>query len=119
MKRAMKAKPESKRAANGEMWDLRLYVAGHTARSRIAFENLKKLCEEHLPGQYRIEVIDLLKNPRLAREDQILALPTLVRKLPPPMRKIVGDLSSSERTLVGLDLRPRKPIASTTTRLNT
>lgn len=119
MKRAMTAKTHSKRAATLEMWELRLYVAGQTARSRIAFENLKKLCEEHLAGQYRIEVIDLLKNPRLAREDQILAVPTLVRKLPRPMRKIVGDLSNSERTLVGLNLRPRQPAAFTHTRSKT
>ena len=88
-------------------WNLRLYVAGQTARSIKAFENLKKICEEHLAGKYTIEVIDLSANPRLAKGDQILALPTLVRKLPPPLRKIIGDLSDSERVLVGLDLRPR------------
>jgi circadian clock protein KaiB len=89
------------------VWDLRLYVAGQTAKSIKAFANLKKICEEHLSGKYSIEVIDLSANPRLAKGDQILALPTLVRKLPPPLRKIIGDLSDSERVLVGLDLRPR------------
>ena len=88
------------------VWDLRLYVAGRTARSAIALENLERICETHLTGQYRIEVIDVLKNPQLARGDQILALPTLVRKLPEPMRKIIGDLSHEERVLIGLDLRP-------------
>ena len=90
-----------------EYWDLRLYVAGQTPRAVAAFENLRKICEERLPGQYRIEVIDLLKNPQLAKGDQILAVPTLVRKLPEPVRKIIGDLSNTERVLVGLDLRPR------------
>jgi circadian clock protein KaiB len=89
------------------VWNLRLYVAGQTAKSIKAFANLKKICEEHLSGKYSIEVIDLSANPRLAKGDQILALPTLVRKLPPPLRKIIGDLSDSERVLVGLDLRPR------------
>jgi circadian clock protein KaiB len=89
------------------VWNLRLYVAGQTAKSIKAFANLKKICEEHLAGKYTIEVIDLSANPRLAKGDQILALPTLVRKLPPPLRKIIGDLSNSERVLVGLDLRPR------------
>jgi circadian clock protein KaiB len=86
-------------------WDLRLYVAGQTPRSLAAFSNLKKLCEEHLAGEYEIEVVDLLENPQLARGDQILAIPTLVRKLPEPIRKIIGDLSNTERVLVGLDLR--------------
>lgn len=90
-----------------ELWDLRLYVAGQTARAVAAFANLQKICEDHLPGQYRIEVIDLLKSPQLAKGDQILAVPTLVRKLPEPMRKIIGDLSNTERVLIGLDLRPR------------
>ncbi len=90
-----------------EVWNLRLYVAGQTAKSIKAFANLKKICEEHLAGKYTIEVIDLSANPRLAKGDQILALPTLVRRLPPPLRKIIGDLSDSERVLVGLDLRPR------------
>ena len=91
---------------NSEKWNLRLYVAGTTPRSLAAFTNLKRLCEEHLKGVYDIEVIDLVKNPALARGDQILALPTLVRKLPEPVRKIIGDLSDTERVLVGLDLRP-------------
>ncbi len=85
---------------------LRLYVAGQTAKSIAAFANLKRICEEHLQGKYRIEVIDLLQNPALAQGDQILALPTLVRRLPPPVKKIIGDLSNTERVLVGLDIRP-------------
>lgn len=85
---------------------LRLYVAGQTPKSLTAFANLKKICEEHLAGQYRIEVIDLTKNPALAKGDQILALPTLVRKLPEPVKKIIGDLSNTERVLVGLDIKP-------------
>jgi circadian clock protein KaiB len=89
-------------------WDLRLYVAGQTPKSIAAFANLKRLCETHLAGRYKIEVIDLLENPQLARGDQIMAIPTLVRKLPEPMRKIIGDLSDSERVLVGLQLRPRR-----------
>jgi len=89
-----------------EVWELRLYVAGQTPKSLAAFANLKRICEEHLAGKYTIEVIDLLKNPTLAKGDQILALPTLVRKLPEPVRKIIGDLSNTERVLVGLDLRP-------------
>lgn len=88
-------------------WELRLYVAGPTPKAITAFRNLKTICEEHLAGKYHIEVIDLLKNPQLARGDQILAVPTLVRKLPAPVRKIIGDLSNTERVLVGLDLRPR------------
>ena len=91
-----------------EKWMLRLYVAGQTPKSITAFANLKKICEEHLQGNYQIEVIDLLVNPTLAKDDQILALPTLVRKLPEPMKKIIGDLSNTERVLVGLDLRPRE-----------
>lgn len=89
-----------------ENWDLKLYVAGQTPKSITAFANLKKICEEHMKGKYRIDVIDLLKNPQLAKGDQILAIPTLVRKLPVPIRKIIGDLSNTERVLVGLDLRP-------------
>jgi circadian clock protein KaiB len=88
------------------IWDLRLYVAGQTSKSVAALANLKKLCEEHLAGQYRIEIVDLLQNPQLAAGDQILAVPTLVRKLPEPIKKIIGDLSNTERVLVGLDLRP-------------
>ena len=89
-----------------ELWELRLYVAGQTPKSLAAFANLKKICEEHLAGKYRIEIIDLLKNPTLAKGDQIFAIPTLVRKLQEPVRKIIGDLSNTERVLVGLDLRP-------------
>ncbi|HEY9639218.1 MAG TPA: circadian clock KaiB family protein [Coleofasciculaceae cyanobacterium] len=89
-----------------EQWELRLYVAGQTPKSVAAFANLKKLCEEHLHDQYRIEVIDLLQNPELAKQDRILAIPTLVRKLPPPLRQIIGDLSNQEKVLLGLDIRP-------------
>lgn len=89
-----------------EVWELRLYVAGQSPKSVAAFANLKKLCEQHLAGKYTIEVIDLLEQPQLAAGDQIVAIPTLVRKLPQPLRKIVGDLSNTERTLVGLQLRP-------------
>ncbi len=111
----MSAKParQSRRPrkiqATADFYDLRLYVAGQTARSLAAMANLVKLCDEHLEGRYRIEVIDLLERPQLARGDQIVALPTLVRKLPKPIRKLVGDLSNTERALVGLDLRPRAP----------
>jgi circadian clock protein KaiB len=91
-----------------DVWELRLYVAGQTSRSIKAFANLKTLCEEHLAGRYTIEVVDLLENPQLAEGDQILAIPTLVRRLPEPVRKIIGDLSNTERVLVGLDLRPRQ-----------
>ena len=91
-----------------EFWELRLYVAGQTPRSLTALANLKKICNEHLAGKYHIEVIDLMKNPQLARGDQILAVPTLVRKLPVPLRKLIGDLSNSEKVLVGLDLKERK-----------
>jgi circadian clock protein KaiB len=94
-----------------EKWELRLYTAGQTPKSLAAIKNLKKVCEEHLAGRYEIEVIDLLKNPRLAKDDQIVAIPTLVRKLPDPVRKIIGDLSDTERALVGLQLRPRSPEA--------
>ena len=89
-----------------DLWELRLYVAGQTPKSLAAFANLKKICEQHLAGKYRIEIIDLLQNPKLAKGDQILAIPTLVRKLPEPVKKIIGDLSNTERVLVGLDLRP-------------
>ena len=89
-----------------EIQILRLYIAGQTPKSIKAFANLKKICEEHLPGKYRIEVIDLIQNPQLAAGDQILAVPTLVRRLPEPVRRIIGDLSHTERVLVGLDVRP-------------
>jgi circadian clock protein KaiB len=95
-------------AAPAEVWELRLYVAGQTAKSVTAFANLKKICEEHLAGKYRIEVVDLLVNPQLAAGDQIIAVPTLVRTLPEPIRKIIGDLSDTERVLVGLQFRPGK-----------
>lgn len=104
-KRIKVVQPES--GAN-EKWVLRLYVAGQTPKALTAFTNLKKICEEQLEGKFSIEVIDLLINPQLAGEDQILALPTLVRKLPVPVRKIIGDLSDTERVLVGLDLLPSK-----------
>ena len=91
-----------------QIYILRLYVAGQTKKSLAAFANLKKICEGHLKGKYRIEVIDLLEHPQLAKGDQILAIPTLVRKLPPPVKKIIGDLSNTERVLIGLDLRLAK-----------
>jgi circadian clock protein KaiB len=90
-----------------EIFDLRLYVAGQTPKAVRAFANLRQICDEHLAGRYRIEVIDLLEDPQLGHGDQILALPTLVRRLPAPIKKIIGDLSNVERVLVGLDLRPR------------
>jgi len=93
----------------GDVWQLRLYVAGQTPRSVAAFANLKKICEDHLAGRYNIEVVDLVKHPQLAAGDQILAIPTLVRKLPQPLRKIVGDLRDTDRALVGLQLRPALP----------
>jgi circadian clock protein KaiB len=91
-----------------ERWDLRLYTAGQSPKSLAALSNLKRICDEHLAGRYTIEVIDLMKNPRLAKDDEIIAIPTLVRKLPEPLRKIIGDLSNEERALVGLQLRPHK-----------
>jgi circadian clock protein KaiB len=117
MKPTPSKKPKRAPASNGQglqdgreeanRWNLRLYVAGQTPRSLTAFKNLKGICEEYLKGQYHIEVIDLMENPTLARGDQILAIPTLVRKLPQPIRKIIGDLSNTERVLVGLDIQPR------------
>jgi circadian clock protein KaiB len=92
-------------------WELKLYVAGKTPKSMTALKNLQKYCDEYLAGQYRIEVIDLLKTPQLAEGDQIFAVPTLVRKVPVPMRKIIGDLSNEEKVLVGLNLVPLKPKA--------
>lgn len=91
-----------------ERWDLRLYTAGQSPKSLAALSNLKRICDEHLPGRYTIEVIDLMKNPRLAKDHEIVAIPTLIRKLPEPLRRIIGDLSNEERALVGLQLRPRK-----------
>lgn len=109
-KAGAKVKPAAKPTVEEteETWELRLYVAGQTPRCVAAFANLKTICEQHLQGRrYSIQVIDLLKNPQLAKGDQILAIPTLVRNLPEPVRKIIGDLSNTERVLVGLDLRPR------------
>ena len=103
-----KVKQQEKSKKTSKEWELRLYVAGQTPKSLAAFANLKKICEEHLAGEYHIEVIDLLKDPQLASGDQILAIPTLVRKLPQPIRNIIGDLSNTERVLVGLDIREQK-----------
>lgn len=104
---------KSRNAPPEPSWELRLYVAGQTPKSMAAFANLKKLCAEHLAGKkYSIEVVDLQKNPTLAKGDQILAIPTLVRKLPQPIRKIIGDLSNTDRVLVGLDLRTREASAA-------
>lgn len=103
------AKAASKKKEDAPMkWELRLYVAGNTLKSSTALSNLKKYCEEHLKGQYVIEVIDLLEKPQLAEGDQIFAIPTLVRKVPVPIRKIIGDLSNEEKVLVGLNIRPVK-----------
>jgi circadian clock protein KaiB len=96
---------EAAEDAEGQTYNLRLYVAGQTPKSIEAFKNLRRICDEHLAGRYHIEVIDLMENPQLAKGDQILAIPTLVRKLPTPLKKIIGDLSNTERVLVGLDLR--------------
>ena len=102
-----KVAPAAKAERTGKPeWQLRLYVAGQTAKSAAAFVNLKRLCETHLAGRYEIELVDLLVNPKLAAGDQILAVPTLVRKFPEPIRKIIGDLSNEERVLVGLDVKP-------------
>jgi circadian clock protein KaiB len=89
-------------------WQLRIYVAGETDKSRKAIENLRKVCEEHLQGRYEIEVIDLLKSPQLAAKDQIFAVPTIIRKLPEPLKKLIGDMSVSEKVLVGLDIKPKE-----------
>lgn len=106
-KRPKKQGPNAARTrSRSALWELRLYVAGRTPTSVRAFENLKRLCEEHLQGIYEIQVIDLLERPTLASGDQIVAVPTLVRRLPTPVKKIIGDLSNTERVLVGLDLRP-------------
>jgi circadian clock protein KaiB len=104
--RRKRAGADGEERGSPETWELRLYVAGETPRSIQAFSNLKRICEQHLQGRYRIEVVDLLKNPTLARGDQILAVPTLVRKLPPPVKKIIGDFTNTERVLVGLNLVP-------------
>jgi circadian clock protein KaiB len=89
-------------------WELKIYVAGETEKSRVAIENLRKVCEEHLKGEYHIEVIDLVKNPQLATKDQIFAVPTVVRQIPEPLKKLIGDLSATEKVLVGLDIKPKK-----------
>ncbi|MGO8851274.1 circadian clock KaiB family protein [Mycobacterium sp.] len=94
-------------AARTEIWELRLYVIDRSPKCLLAMENLQRICEQHLAGRFQIEVMDLLENPRRAADDQILAVPTLVRKLPEPVRKVVGDLSDTHRLLVGLQLRPR------------
>jgi circadian clock protein KaiB len=111
MKKAAASKTLKPSLTNGAEapveWDLRLYIAGRTPKCVAAFTNLQKFCQEHLAGKYRIEVIDLLENTQRAKGDQILAIPTLVRKLPEPIKKIIGDLSNTERVLVGMDLRPR------------
>ena len=105
MKKLPKLNGQPLQAGEPNQWQLRLYIAGKTAKSVAAFANLVRICDEHLAGVFEIEVIDLIENPRLAVEDQIVAIPTLVRKLPAPIRKIIGDLSDTERTLVGLQLR--------------
>lgn len=89
-------------------WDLKIYILGETPTALKAIDNLRKICDEHLKGRYSIEVVDLQKNPQLAEEEKIIAVPTVVRKLPPPLRKLIGDLSEVEKVLVGLDIRPRK-----------
>jgi circadian clock protein KaiB len=105
-KTSLNSKKSTSNASTNTEWDLRLYVAGPTPRCLAAVANLQKICEQHLPGTYHIQIVDLLENPKLAQGDQILAVPTLVRNLPTPMRKVIGDLSNTERVLVGLDLRP-------------
>lgn len=106
MKQAATGKRRGSRSAKSERWKLRLYIAGTTPKSIDALRNLREICATHLDKKYRIEVIDLLEHPQLARGDQILAIPTLVRRLPPPLKRIIGDLSNTERVLIGLDLRP-------------
>lgn len=101
-----KTRKSAKKPRDKAIWALRLYVAGQTPKSVAALSNLKRICENHLVGRYRIEIVDLLRNPKLAAGDQILAVPTLVRKLPAPIKKIIGDLSNDERVLVGLDVKP-------------
>jgi circadian clock protein KaiB len=106
MSKSSPKKSRSTKGTRGNFWELRLYIAGQTPNSIAAIANLKKICEDQLRGRYRIEVIDLLKKPQLAKGDQIVAIPTLVRRLPPPVKKIVGNLSKTERALVGLDIQP-------------
>ncbi len=107
MNKPLVKKRRTTKSARADFWELRLYIAGLTPNSIAAIANLKKICEDQLKGKYRIEVVDLLKKPQLAKGDQIVAIPTLVRRLPPPVKKIVGNLSKTERTLVGLDILPR------------
>jgi circadian clock protein KaiB len=104
MTKSLAKKRRTTKSDRSNFWELRLYIAGQTPNSIAAIANLKKICEDQLKGKYRIEVVDLLKNPQLAKGDQIIAIPTLVRRLPPPVKKIVGNLSKTERTLVGLDI---------------
>lgn len=106
MKKKLAKKRRTTKSARRNFWELRLYIAGQTPNSIAAIANLKTICEDQLRGRYRIEVIDLLKKPQLAKGDQIVAIPTLVRRLPPPVKKIVGNLSKTERALVGLDIQP-------------
>jgi circadian clock protein KaiB len=106
MKKSSARKRRSAKSSRSDFWRLRLYVAGQTPNSIVAIANLKKICEDQLQGRYRIEVIDLLEKPQLAKGDQIIAIPTLVRRLPPPIKKIIGNLSTTERVIVGLDLQP-------------
>jgi len=98
-----------KESHNQKEWELRIYVAGETDRSKAAIKNLQKVCDEHLKGRYHIEVIDLTKHPEMAAEEQIFAVPTVVRKLPEPLKKLIGDLSATEKVLIGLDIKPKKP----------
>ncbi|MFI5117776.1 MAG: circadian clock KaiB family protein [Terriglobales bacterium] len=106
MKKSSARKRRPAKSSRSDFWRLRLYVAGQTPNSIVAIANLKKICEDQLQGRYRIEVIDLLEKPQLAKGDQIIAIPTLVRRLPPPIKKIIGNLSKTERVIVGLDLQP-------------
>jgi circadian clock protein KaiB len=99
--------PETIVNADAKKWNLRLYVAGQTPKSIVALANLKRICDEHMNGQYKIEIIDLMENPQLAQRDQIVAIPTLVRELPSPLKRIIGDLSNTDRVLVGLDVVPQ------------
>jgi circadian clock protein KaiB len=108
MKKSSARRRRSAKSTGGDFWRLRLYIAGQTPNSIAAIDNLKKICEDKLRGKYRIEVVDLLKKPQLAKGDQIIAIPTLVRRLPPPVKKIIGNLSKTESVIVGLDLRPAR-----------
>jgi circadian clock protein KaiB len=99
---------EKSKGRTRKEWELKIYVAGETDKSRAAIENLRKVCEEHLKGTYHIEVVDLMKNPQLAAKDQIFAVPTVIRQLPEPIKKLIGDLSATEKVLVGLDIKPKK-----------